>query len=156
MSNGKEGATSNRMNTVVKQWPIVSSFSFKNLQKRKTDCPHCGWDLFCILVIKVSNMILSKFFQHQIILNIWISCNIFVLDHTLNNISYILMSQKPRVKLNETSSVRIDRSHVENQKLALNETLFSSVRFSSFIVTCFSSYSIFTGSLSVALKQLKL
>ena len=50
----------------------------------------------------------------------------------------------------------ISSVQTENQKFALNETGLSSVRLSSFIVTCFSSYSIFTGSLSVALKQLKI
>ena len=120
----------------------------------KQIAPHCGWDLFCILV---SNMILSKFFQHQIILNIWTSCNIFVLNYTLNFIIHLNFSNaKSYVDWNLDSYVHIDRFHTENQKLALNETLLSSVKLSSFIVTCFSSYSIFTGWLSVASKQLKL
>ena len=59
-------------------------------------------------------------------------------------------------ELRRTKLMLISSVQTENQKFALNETGLSSVRLRSFIVTCFSSYSIFTGSLSVALKQLKI
>ena len=61
---------------------------------------------------------------------------------------------KPRVEANKTDV--ISSVQTENQKFPLNETGLSSVRLRSFIVTCFSSYSIFTGSVSVVLKQLKI
>ena len=80
------------MNTVVKQWPNMSSFCFKNIRKLKQIALHCGWDLFYILGIKVSNMILSKKFNIQI-------CNFFVLNHTLNHIMHLNFSKAELIQL---------------------------------------------------------
>ena len=67
-------------------------FVSKRYKSVKQIALHCGWDLFYILGIKVSNMILSKKFNIQI-------CNFFVLNHTLNHIIHLNFSKAELIQL---------------------------------------------------------